>query len=159
MQVDSIAKEVVSSGYGYRYMDKLPVSLLCLVDDMIGVSEAGFRAQQLSAVLNVKTAEKRLQFGERKCKSMLVGKDVSGIINSPLTVDKWSVSHVVSAATGESDLVETYEGQVEIEQTDKQKSLGFMLSGKSDNLVNISEMNNKSVSIIRKIFTRLEGLH
>ena len=58
-----------------------------------------------------------------------------------------------------SDLVETYEGQVDIEQTDKQKSLGFMLSGKSDNLVNISEMNNKSVSIIRKIFTRLEGLH
>ena len=67
VQVDSIAKEVVSSGYGYRYMDKLPVSLLGLVDDMIGVSEAGFRAQQLSALLNVKTAEKRLQFGERKC--------------------------------------------------------------------------------------------
>ena len=65
---------------------------------------------------------------------------------------------MVSAATGDSDLVETYEGQVDIEQTDQQRYLGFMLSSKSDNMVNISEMKKKSVWIIRKIFTRLEGL-
>ena len=60
VQVDSIGKEVVNSGYGYKYMDKLPVSLLGLVDDMIGVSDAGFKAQQLNAMLNVKTAEKKI---------------------------------------------------------------------------------------------------
>ena len=58
MQVDSIGKEVANSDYGYKYMDKLHVTLLGLVDEMIGVSEVGY-----NAVLNVKTAEKRLQFG------------------------------------------------------------------------------------------------
>ena len=38
VQVDSIGKEVANTDYGYKYMDKLPVTLLGLVDDMIGVS-------------------------------------------------------------------------------------------------------------------------
>ena len=159
VQVDSIGKEVVNSGYGYKYMDKLPVSLLGLVDDMIGVSDAGFKAQQLNAMLNVKTTEKRLQFGVNKCKWMLVGKDLAGVISNPLTVDKWTVSHVENETTGESNLMETYDGQVEIEQTEKQRYLGFILSSKSDNMANISEIKKKSIWIIRKIFTRLESLH
>ena len=55
---------------------------------MIGVTEAGFKAQQLNAVLNVKTAEKQLQFGVKKCKSMLIGKNKENAIYNPLTVDK-----------------------------------------------------------------------
>jgi hypothetical protein len=35
VQVDSMCKEVEASGYGYMYQDKLHVSLLGLVDDMI----------------------------------------------------------------------------------------------------------------------------
>ena len=53
VQVDSIGKEVVKSGYGYYYKDVLPVSLLRLVDDMIGVTEGGHKAQQLNALLNL----------------------------------------------------------------------------------------------------------
>ena len=74
VQVDSIGKEVEKSGLGYLYKDVLPVSMLGLVDDMIGVTTAGYKTQQLDALLNVKTAEKRLQFGVSKCKSMLISK-------------------------------------------------------------------------------------
>ena len=71
-------------------MDVLPVSLLDLVDDMISITDAGHKAQQMNAVLNIKTAEKRLQFGESKCKSMIVTKNTKeSVINSPLLVDKW----------------------------------------------------------------------
>ena len=45
VQVDSIGKEVEASGLGYQYKDVLPVSLLGLVDDMIGVTDAGYKAQ------------------------------------------------------------------------------------------------------------------
>jgi hypothetical protein len=38
--VDTIAKECSEAGYGYRYKDILPVGLLGLVDDTIGVTEA-----------------------------------------------------------------------------------------------------------------------
>ena len=75
VQVDSIGKHVEETGLGYLYKGILPVTMLGLVDDIIGVIEAGFRAQQLNVVLNVKTAEKCLQYGITKCKSMLVGKN------------------------------------------------------------------------------------
>ena len=81
------------------------------------------------------------------------------VINSPLTVDNWKVKHVHNLSTGESDLIEWHEGQVEMGQTDKHKYLGFFLSSRGDNLVNINEMRKKSIWIKRKIFTRLDGLH
>ena len=159
VQVDSIGKEVELSGYGYQYKDLLSVSLLGLVDDLIGVTEAGFKAQQMNALLNIKTAEKRLQFGETKCKSMLISKNPDNILDSNLMVDKWDVQHVDNPATGDSDIQETYSGQVPIDKTDKQKYLGFMISSKGDNMVNIKEMKNKSIWVIRKIFTKLDSLN
>ena len=79
VQVDSIGKECVEAGYGYLYKDSLPVSMLGLVDDTIGITEAGYRAQQMNIFMNVKTAEKGLQFGATKCKSMLVGKNTENV--------------------------------------------------------------------------------
>ena len=105
VQVDTIGKEVESSGYGYLYKDVLPVSLLGLVDDMIGVSNAGYKAQQMNAVLNVKTAEKRLQFGIKKCKSMLISKNPENVLNSNLMVDKWDVKHVYNPDTNSYDII------------------------------------------------------
>ena len=55
------------------------VTMLGLVDDIIGGSEAGFKAPQLNLVINTKTAEKGLQFGVPKCKSMLIGKSSENI--------------------------------------------------------------------------------
>ena len=74
VQVDSIGKDIVDAGIGYNNKESLPVSMLGLVDDIIGVTEAGFKSQQMNVILNVKTAEKGLQFGVTKCKSMIVGK-------------------------------------------------------------------------------------
>ena len=96
VQVDSIGQECVQAGYGYLYKEELPISLLGLVDDIIGVTEAGHQAQQMNVFLNTKTAEKGLQFGSSKCKTMLIGKDTKDIINTELFVDKWEVKHEVS---------------------------------------------------------------
>jgi hypothetical protein len=62
-------------------------------------------------------------------------------------------------STGESDLVETFKGLVSIDKTDNQKYLGFTISSKGDNMVNINVIKNKSIWIIRKIFTQLESLN
>ena len=58
VQVDNICKSVESSGYGYRYKDVLGISVLALVHDWIGVTNAGYEAHQMNAVINGKTAEK-----------------------------------------------------------------------------------------------------
>ena len=159
VQVDSIGKDVEQSGYGNNYQDVLPVPLLALVDDMIGVTKAGYRAQQMNAMINVKTAEKRLQFGVKNCKSMYIGKNVEDVLNNHLVVDKWTTEHKANSENSEYDLVETYDGTVAIDKTDQQKYLGFMLSSKGDNMKNINEMKNKSVWIINKIFNRLNSLN
>ena len=57
VQVDMIGKECVASGYGYNYQDVLPVGMLGLVDDTICITEAGYKAQMMNAIFNVKTAE------------------------------------------------------------------------------------------------------
>jgi hypothetical protein len=158
VQVDSIGQECSESGYGYRYMDILPVGMLGLVDDIIGVTEAGFQAQMMNSFINVKTAEKGLQFGVKKCTTMLIGKNKEHVISSDLFVDKWTVEHRDNFVTGDTDLVETYSGQVKMSKSDEQKYLGFILSSSGDNMANIRMLKNKSIGTIRKIFTKLNSL-
>ena len=74
-------------------------------------------------------------------------------------VDEWDVKHVYNQVTGDYDICETYEGLVPIDKTEKTKYLGFVLSSRGDNMVNIKAMKDKSIGIIRKIFTRLDSLN
>ena len=120
------------------------------------MTDSGFKAEQINVLFNVKTAKKHLQFGEKKCKSMLISNK-NEVLNSPLMVDKWAGQHIENSASGNSDLVETYKGLVQIEKTGTYKYLGFMISSRGDNLVNINEMKSKSIWIIRKIMNRLNG--
>ena len=91
VQVDNICKDIESSGYGYKYKGVLPISMLALVDDLIGITYAGFKAHQMNIAINVKTAEKILQFGVSKCKIMLIDKNSEKVFNNPLKVEKLRV--------------------------------------------------------------------
>ena len=57
-QVETIGKECIAEGHCYLYKGILPVGFLALVDDIIGVTEAGMKAQMMNAFINTKTAEK-----------------------------------------------------------------------------------------------------
>ena len=102
----------MAAGHFYLYKNVLPVGFLGLVDDVVGITEAGYKAQQLNAFFNIKTAEKTLQFGATKCKSMLIGKNTDNVINNQLHVDNWIVSYEENESTGVADLKETYGGKV-----------------------------------------------
>ena len=66
----------------------------------------------MNEIINVKSAEKRLQFGVSKCKTMWISKKTELVQNSQLTVDTWSMKHVKNSSTGELELVENYEGKL-----------------------------------------------
>ena len=155
VQVDNICKSVESSGHGIKYKNVLDISVLALVDDMLGVTEPGYKAQQMNAVINAKTAEKRLQFGVSKCKTMIIG-DIKHLVNNNLSVDNWKIRHTDKE---NEDLVETFDGKTTIEETDKYKYLGFLLSNRGDNMINIKEMRKKSIWVTNKIFNRLNSLN
>ena len=159
VQVDSIAQECSKSGYGYNYMEKLPVAIFGLVDDTVTVTEAGYKAHAMNVIMNIKTAEKGLQFGAKKCKTMLVGRNTKDVLNPTLRVDTWSVEHRWNEERGDTDLVEKYAGQVNISSCKEQKYLGFVLSCDGSNIANIRSIRNKANGIIRQIFQKLKELN
>ena len=116
VQVDMIGKYCEKSGYGYKYKNKLSIPILGLVDDIIGISEVGFKAQQMNAIINVKTAEKGLRFGPLKCKTMVIGRDTGCGLGNDLTVENWKVEHVTNAQTEETKLEEFYDGKFKLIQ-------------------------------------------
>ena len=158
VQVDTIAKDVEEAGVGLKYKNELPINILGLVDDMIGVSEAGFKAQIMNTILNLKSAEKGLQFGTSKCKMMIVGKNKENIRNNKIHVDKWMEEYIENKETGEIDLKEKYTGEVAIEEVQEQKYLGFILSADGKNIANIQAMERKSIGVIRTILNKMEKL-
>ena len=62
---------------------------LSMVDDLLCVSECGFKTKSLHAYLTFKTESKKLQFGAQKCKKLHVGKRIEAFKCQKLKVDLW----------------------------------------------------------------------
>ena len=77
----------------YKYKGYIPVPVLGMVDDIIGVTLAGYNAAQMNSYLIVKSLDKYLQFGLDKCKAMVVGKIIESFHAPKLMVDTWETSH------------------------------------------------------------------
>ena len=124
--------------YIYKFKGEVSIPLLGQVDDLIGVSEAGFKAHQLNSYVNVKTSDKNLQFGPDKCKVMIVSKRKVDIFLKPtLTVDAWEVKHEENG-----EIKENFQGKVAMKEEDSLMYLGYMLSNKADNIKNIIHKQN-----------------
>ena len=53
-QVETIGKECIAEGHCYLYKGILPVGFLALVDDIIGVTEDGMKAQMINAYIKLR---------------------------------------------------------------------------------------------------------
>ena len=68
--------------------------MLGLIDNLIGISNAGYQAKLMNIHINTKTAEKRLQFGVSKCKSIIIEKLKNTDGTTQLIVDGWNPKHM-----------------------------------------------------------------
>ena len=127
VQCDSFGKELLEDNVSflYKYKGYVPIGILGQIDDLIGVTEAGFKAQQMNVFLNVKTANKYLQFGPNKCKSMVVAsiKTKFEYLNTKLEVDTWKVSYDT-----EGNIKEDFNGKTAIEDVQEILYLGVVIS-------------------------------
>ena len=156
-QVDSFGKEMLPEepSYMYKFQGEVPIPLLGQVDDLIGVAEAGYKSSQLNSYVNVKTADKDLQFGTDKCKVMLISKmNIQDFHKPKLTVDAWD--HGRHETNGE--MIEEYKGKVDIEEEDKLMYLGYMLSKRGDNMENINHKRNKCIGTEKQILKLIKPL-
>ena len=159
VQVEKIGIESMKAGNFYKYKNVLPVGFLGMVDDVVGITEAGHKASELNAFINIRTAEKTLQFGPSKCKFMVVGKCAKFTKQENLQVDHWISNYITNTMTGEHELVESYAGKIDIERAEEYKYLGYVISSTGNNMVNIKHIKNKSLGVIRKIITKLSSLN
>ena len=90
---------------------------------------------------------------------MIVGKCADTTTQEKLQVDHWDIKHNENTETGEQDLIETYAGKVNIDQTEEYKYLGFVISSKGNNMANIRHIRKKSIGIIRKLMAKLSSLN
>ena len=68
----------------------------------------------MKEIINLKSAEKGLQFGLTKCKTIFVGKQNEMFLDNDLYVDKWKVEIEDNIETNEEELIETNVGQTKI---------------------------------------------
>ena len=75
VQVDAVAKECSDEDkHLYLYRNKVKIPPLTMVDDCIAMAKCGTDTVEINAYLNAKTNCKKLQYGEKKCVKMHVGK-------------------------------------------------------------------------------------
>ena len=108
-QVDTLGKQLLieNPDYLYKYKGHVPIGILGMIDDIVGVSEDGIHAMQINAFINLKTAEKKLQFGHNKCNTLTVGNKSATFVETELLIDHWSEIHDENG-----HLIESYEGKV-----------------------------------------------
>ena len=102
------------------------MGILGQIDDLIGVTEADFKAQQMNAFLNVKTADKYLQFGPDKCKTMVIGSTKitnNDFIHTQLKVDTWEVTY-----DNEENIIENLKEKTVMEDVNELLYLGVVIS-------------------------------
>ena len=140
VQVDKFGKECVEEEkYLYNFKNKVAIPPLSLIDDLITVSECGHQTDKINAFINVKSAEKTLQFGPDKCKRMHVGKEQNKIICRENQVSEWKVEHRKDNVSGEMKLVENMNGDVEVDETYAEKYLGTWIESRGGNMKTIEE--------------------
>ena len=59
-----------------------------MVDDILTISESGYKTARLNSFINAKIAIKKLQLGPKKCSVLHTGKDHENI---ELYVDGWAI--------------------------------------------------------------------
>ena len=132
----------------------MPVPILGMVDDIIEIAEAGYKTEQLSAFVNVQTADKNLQFGVDKCKAMVVSKRKPYHFETPaLTVDTWKIEHAENG-----DIDEYYTGKEKVEETDYLTYLGHIISKKGGNMLNIINKRNRAIGTEKLILKLIKNL-
>ena len=76
----------------YNFKGEVLIPLLGQGDNLLGIAEAGYKSEQLYEFVNVKPADKNLQFGSDKCFFMVVSKMKPKSYHwSELFMDKWTL--------------------------------------------------------------------
>ena len=103
--------------------------------------------------MNVKSADKYLQFGYDKCRAMVVGKKSESYHIPKLQVDTWNTHH-----TKEGDIVEYFAGKKDMQVCQELTYLGVEISSDGRNMKTILRKRNKNIGKKKQITNLIKPL-
>ena len=71
-----------------------------MVDDVLTITESGYKTARMNAFFTAKVAIKKLQLGPQKCFVLHTKKEHEGYKNIELFVDGWEMKEVQDVETG-----------------------------------------------------------
>ena len=116
--MDLISEELDETDLGFKITEDFLIAVLLWVDDVISCTEGKISQQQMLDKLNDFATKHKLKWGQAKCKIMKVGKHDK-------TTDEWKL------------------GEMKIEETDKYRYLGDVITPDGKNFENIQSRKNK----------------
>ena len=157
-QVDTFGKECLEEQkYNYLYKGKVAIPPLSMVDDVVCISECGYKAVMSNSYMQSKTRSKKLQFGSSKCMKIHIGKQHEDFKSHNVYVDSWEETETTNTETGNTQVEDICIGEEIMEEKDEEKYLGDVISKDGRNLKNIKARINKGKGIVKKILNILEG--
>ena len=158
LQVDTMGKECLEEGkHIYLYKDKVPIVALGMVDDLLSISECGYKTNLMNKFINSKTAMKKLQFGTSKCIKMHIGKTCNDALCKDVDVGGWNIDVKIDAITGEASREEYFAGQVKMGSKQEQMYLGDLLSASGSHGPNVLQRKNKGLGTTNTIMQILQS--
>ena len=124
VQVDTFGKECVTENkYLFKYRGSVEIPPLSMVDDLLCISECGFKTTMAHAYMTLKTDTKKLQFGSKKCKKLHVGKYCEEFKCQSLKVDKWEEVELINEETGINEIEDVSKESEIMEEKTEEKLL------------------------------------
>ena len=135
VSVDTLGKECLQDDkHLYLYKDQVKIPMLAMVDDILSISECGYKTSMVNSYINTKTSLKKLQFGIKKCFKMHIGKSHDEEVCPDLELDGWEVKVVTEIDTKEVVMEDEYAGLHKMEEVSHDKYLGDIISSDGRNL-------------------------
>ena len=156
--VDSIADKHVQNlqDHIYKYKDTVDVPPLGMVDDQVGIIKCGLDSALSTAHLNSQTNIKKLQFGEKKCNKMHIGK--CDTVCPDTTFDTWKMVPAQDNINSILELVDKEGEPYVMSSIGSEKYLGDIIQSDGKNDKNIQERMNRGRGAVNQICQLLEDL-
>ena len=160
LQVDTFGKEcLMEKKHLFYYKDTVPIGPLGMVDDLLTISECGYKTNLVNQYINLKTATKRLQFGTSKCIKMHVGKTKDDFLCKDLYVGGWKTEVVTDPVTGSCAQTDIFQGDEKMKLKQEQLYLGDLLSADGTHTKNVQLRRGKGLGIINQIMQILDSTY
>ena len=139
VSVDTYGRECLKTDkYLYDYKDTVKVPMLAMVDDVVIVSECGYKATMANSYINMKSNMKKLQFGTNKCHTMHIGSKKLEEIYPDQFVDEWKMKEVKEMNTKITDIEDEYKGLHRMEEVKEERYLGDIIANDGKNTKDIA---------------------